>query len=142
MRPVALRAQDSKGVLYRTRCHRTERSIADHGFEVRESGLTPASAAVARAPGPDDVNAALEELRTGLQTFRSTQLAPELFFLGDVLRLNGHPGDAPPYLEEAQAIWRKNPRCNPKDLADLEAALTTTRAAVRWRAALSQRRLA
>jgi len=84
-----------------------------------------------------DVSGALEALRTGVDTFRSTlpadssQLAGGLFLLGDVLRLNGRPGEALPYLEEAHAIWRTKPPSNPKNLADLEAALAATRAAVR-----------
>ena len=100
--------------------------------------------AVARGRlAPQDLNAALEALRAGLDTLRSTLpadsslLARELFFLGDVLRLNGRPGEATPYLEEAQAIWRKRPPSNPRDLgdgsstADLEAALAATRTAQR-----------
>jgi serine/threonine-protein kinase len=98
--------------------------------------------AVARSPlAPQDLNAALEALRAALDTFRSTLpadsslLARELFFLGDVLRLNGRPAEATTYLEEAQAIWRKKPPSNPGDLgdgssiADLEAALAATRTA-------------
>jgi serine/threonine protein kinase/Tfp pilus assembly protein PilF len=84
-----------------------------------------------------DLSGALEALRTGVDTFRSTlpadssQLAGGLFSIGDVLRLNGRPGEAQPYLEEAHAIWRKNPPSKPKDLADLEAALAAARAAPR-----------
>jgi tetratricopeptide (TPR) repeat protein len=84
-----------------------------------------------------DVGGALEALRTGVDIFRATlpadssQLAGRLFLFGDVLRSNGRFGEGLPYLEEAQSIWRKNPPSNPKDLADLEAALAATRAAVR-----------
>jgi tetratricopeptide (TPR) repeat protein len=83
----------------------------------------------------DDLTGALEALRTGVDTFRSTlpadssQLAGGLFLLGDVLRLNGRPGEALPYLEEARAIWRKKPPRSLKELADLEAALAAARAA-------------
>jgi eukaryotic-like serine/threonine-protein kinase len=84
-----------------------------------------------------DLDAVLEALRNGVNTLRSTLpaesflLARELFFLGDVLRLNGRPGESLPYLEEAQAIWSKKPPSDPKDLADLEAVLAATRAASR-----------
>jgi tetratricopeptide (TPR) repeat protein len=84
-----------------------------------------------------DVSGALEALRTGVDTFRSTlpadssQLAGGLFLLGDVLRLNGRPGEALPYLEEAHTIWRKKPPSNPRNFADLKAARAATRAAVR-----------
>ena len=61
----------------------------------------------------------------------SPQLAGGLFLLGDVLRRNHRPDEALPYLEEAHAIWRKNPGRNPGDLADLEATIATTRAALR-----------
>jgi tetratricopeptide (TPR) repeat protein len=83
---------------------------------------------------PDDLKVALESIRGNVDTFRSTlpadssPLARELFFLGDVLRLNGRSGEALPYLEEAQAIWIKRPPSNTGDLADLEAALAATRA--------------
>jgi hypothetical protein len=85
----------------------------------------------------NDLSAALEALHTGVEIFRSTlpadspQLAGGLFLLGDVLRRNGRPGEALPYLEEAQAIWRKRPPNGPRDLAELEAALAATRAALR-----------
>jgi serine/threonine-protein kinase len=117
------------------------KAFGDHHPEVAESWH---DLAVARGRlNPDDLNAALEALRAGLDTLRSTLpadsslLARELFFLGDVLRLNGRPGEAAPYLEEAQAIWRKTPPSNPRDLgegssiADLEAALAAARAALR-----------
>jgi serine/threonine-protein kinase len=84
-----------------------------------------------------DSSGAIEALRTGVDTFRATlpadssQLAGGLFLLGDVLRLNGRPDEALPYLEEAHAIWRKKPPSSPKELADLEAALAATRAALR-----------
>ncbi len=91
--------------------------------------------AVARGRlAPQDLNAALEALRAQLGAFRSTlpadstPIALELFFLGDVLRRNGRPGEALPYLEESHAIWRKSPPGEAKDLADLEAALAATRA--------------
>ena len=51
------------------------------------------------------------------------------------LSINGRPREAVPYLDEAQAIWRKKPPSNAGDLgdgssiADLEAALAATRAA-------------
>jgi eukaryotic-like serine/threonine-protein kinase len=109
------------------------KAFGDHHPEVAESWH---NLAVTRGRlAPDDLNAALEAIRAGLDTFRSTLpaesslLARELFFLGDVLRRNGRPGEAMPYLEEAQAIWRKNPPGESKDLADLEAALAATRAA-------------
>ena len=85
----------------------------------------------------NDLSGALEAARTGVETFRSvpsadsSQLAGGLFFLGDVLRLNGRPPEALPHLEEAHAIWRKKPPKNPRELADLEAAIATTRAALR-----------
>jgi serine/threonine protein kinase/Tfp pilus assembly protein PilF len=111
------------------------KAFGDRHPEVAESWH---DLAVARGRlAPPDLNAALEALRTGVDTFRSTLpadsslLARELFFLGDVLRLNGRPGAAMPYLEEAHAIWRKNPPSDPRDLADLEAALAATRAAPR-----------
>jgi tetratricopeptide (TPR) repeat protein len=85
----------------------------------------------------DDVTRALEATLTGVDIFRSTlpadspRLAGGLFLLGEVLRRNDRPGEALPYLEEAHAIWRKTPPSNPRDLADLEAAIATTRAALR-----------
>jgi tetratricopeptide (TPR) repeat protein len=85
----------------------------------------------------DDVSGALEALRTGVHIFRlalpadSPQLAGGLFLFGDVLLRNARPGEALPYLEEAHAIWRKKPPKSPRDLADLEAALAATRAALR-----------
>jgi tetratricopeptide (TPR) repeat protein len=85
----------------------------------------------------DDSSGALEALRTGVATSRSTlpasssQLAGGLFLLGDVLRLNGRPGEALPYLEEAHAIWRKKPPSSPREFVDLEAALAATRVALR-----------
>jgi hypothetical protein len=84
----------------------------------------------------DNLTGALEAARTGVNIFRSTlpadspRLAGGLFLLGDVLHRNDHPEEALPYLEEAHAIWRKNPPGNPRDLADLEAAIVTTRASV------------
>ncbi len=85
----------------------------------------------------DDLSGALEALRNGIDIFRSTlppdssQLAGGLFLLGDVLRGNHRPGEALPYLEDAHAIWRKKPPSNPRNLTELEAAITTTRAALR-----------
>jgi eukaryotic-like serine/threonine-protein kinase len=85
----------------------------------------------------NDLSGALEAARTAADTFRSTipsdssQLAGGLFLLGDLLGLNGRPGEALPYLEEAYAIWRKKPPKSPRELADLEAAMATTRAALR-----------
>ena len=90
------------------------------------------------------MSGALEALRTGVDIFRSTLpadsslLAGGLFFLGDVLRLNGRPGEGRPYLEEAHAIWRKKPPNNPKDLADLEAAIAATLASLRCGGLTSQ----
>jgi hypothetical protein len=60
-----------------------------------------------------------------------SQLASGLFLLGDLLRLNGRPREALPHLEEAYAIWREKPPKNPRELADLEAAIAPTRAALR-----------
>lgn len=83
----------------------------------------------------DDVGGALEALRTGVDIFRATlpadssELAGGLFLFGNVLRLNDRQRESLPYLEEAHAIWRKNPPNDPKDLADLEAALAATRTA-------------
>ena len=111
------------------------KAFGDHHPEVTESWHDLAAARGHLAP--QDLNAALEALRTELDTFRSTLpadsslLARELFFLGDVLRLNGRPGEAMPYLQEAQTIWRKNPPGDSKDLADLEAAIAATPSAPR-----------
>jgi len=115
------------------------KALGDRHPEVSESWH---NLAVARGRlAPQDLNAALESLRAELNTLRSTLpadsslLARNLFFLGDVLRLNGRPGEAAPYLNEAQAIWHKKPPSNPKDLgdgssiADLESAIAATRAA-------------
>jgi eukaryotic-like serine/threonine-protein kinase len=127
--------------LYKRALQLRRKAFGDRHPDVAESWY---DLAVARGRlAPHDLNAALEALRTGLDTSRSTLpadsslLARELFFLGDVLRLNGRPGEALPYLEEAQAIWRRKPPSNPRDLgdgssiADLEAALAATRAAPR-----------
>jgi tetratricopeptide (TPR) repeat protein len=111
------------------------KAYGDSHPDVAESWHDLAAARGRLAPG--DLNAALESLRAGLDTFRSTRpaasflLARQLFFLGDVLRLNGRPDEALPYLEEARAIWSKKPPSDSKDLADLEAALVATRAASR-----------
>jgi tetratricopeptide (TPR) repeat protein len=111
------------------------KALGDRHPEVAESWH---DLAVARGRlDPHDLNAALEALGTGLDTFRSTLpadsflLARGLFLLGDVLRLNGRPSEALPYLEEACAIWGKKPPSSRRDLADLEAALAATRAAPR-----------
>ena len=61
----------------------------------------------------------------------SAQLAGGLVLLGNLLRLNGRSREAQPHLEEAYAIWHKKPPKNPRELADLEAAIVTTRAALR-----------
>jgi tetratricopeptide (TPR) repeat protein len=109
------------------------KAFGDRHHEVAESWHDLARGRLAL----DDLNGALEALRTGVDTFRSTlpadssQLAGGLFLLGDVLRVNGRPVEALPYLEEAHAIWRKKPPSNPRDLADLEAAHAATRAALR-----------
>ena len=85
----------------------------------------------------NDLNGALEAARTGVDTFRSVaptdsaQLAGGLVLLGNLLRLNGRSREALPHLEEAYAIWHKKPPKNPRELADLEAAIVTTRAALR-----------
>ncbi len=85
----------------------------------------------------NDLSGALEALHTGVDIFRSTvaadssQLAGGLFLLGDVLRRNNRPDEALAYLEDAHAIWRKKPPSNPKHLAELEAAMASTRAARR-----------
>ena len=47
------------------------------------------------------------------------------------LRLTGRPREALPYLEEAHAIWSRNPPKNPKELGDLEASIAAARAARR-----------
>jgi serine/threonine-protein kinase len=84
-----------------------------------------------------DASGALDAARTGVDVFRaavpadSPQLAGGLYFLGHVLRLDGRPREALPYLEEADAIWRKRPPIRPGELADLEAELVATRAALR-----------
>jgi hypothetical protein len=54
-----------------------------------------------------------------------------LFYLGDVLRLEGRLEEALPYLEEAQEIWRKKPPTDASQLADLEAAMAAARPAHR-----------
>ena len=84
-----------------------------------------------------DATGALDAARTGVDVFRaavpadSPQLAGGLYFLGHVLRLDGRPREALPYLEEADAIWRKKPPIRPGELTDLEAELAATRAALR-----------
>jgi len=47
------------------------------------------------------------------------------------LRRNDRPGEGLPYLEQAHAIWLKKPPKNRTELADLEAAIATTSAALR-----------
>jgi hypothetical protein len=85
----------------------------------------------------NDLSGPLEAARTGVDVFRSalpadnSQLAGGLFLLGDLLRRNGRPREALPHLEEAYAIWRTKPPGNPTELADLDAAIATTRAARR-----------
>jgi serine/threonine protein kinase/Tfp pilus assembly protein PilF len=138
---LSLEEGDTEGAvrLYERALALRRKAFGDRHPEVAESWH---DLAVARGRlAPQDIDAALEALRAGLGTLRSTLpadsslLARELFFLGDVLRLNGRPGEAAPYLEEAQAIWHKKPPSNPRDLgdgssiADLEAALAATRAA-------------
>jgi eukaryotic-like serine/threonine-protein kinase len=138
---LSLEEGDTEGAvrLYERALALRRKAFGDRHPEVAESWH---DLAVARGHlAPQDLNAALEALRAGLDTIRptlpadSSLLARELFFLGDVLRLNGRPGEAAPYLEEAQAIWHKKPPSNPRDLgdgssiADLEAALAATRAA-------------
>jgi hypothetical protein len=84
-----------------------------------------------------DLTGALEAIRTGVDTFRSVlpaespQLGGALFLLGDVLRRDGRPREAVSCLEEAHAILLKKPPRNPRDLAELEAALAATRAALK-----------
>jgi serine/threonine-protein kinase len=84
-----------------------------------------------------DVSGALEALGNAVETCRVTvpadgsQLASALFRLGDVLRLNGHPTEGLRFLEEAHAIWQKKSPSNATDLADLDAALAATRAALK-----------
>jgi tetratricopeptide (TPR) repeat protein len=84
-----------------------------------------------------DVTGAIEAARAGVDIFRSTlpadssRLARGLFLLGDVLRRSDRPSEALPYFEEVQAIWRKRPPIDQRDLADLEAAIATTHAALR-----------
>ncbi len=109
------------------------KAFGDRHPEVAQSWHDLASGRVALG----DTTGALAALRTGVETFRSTlpgdspQLARGLFSLGDVLRRNGRPGEALPYLEEAHSIWSKKLPSSSKDLADLEAALAATRAALR-----------
>ena len=93
---------------------------------------------VARARlGLHDTAGALEAARTGVDTFRavvapdSSDLAGGLFLLGNLLRLNGRPAEGLPYLEEAHAIWQKQPPASANDLANLDAALAATRAALK-----------
>jgi len=84
----------------------------------------------------NDRSGALEAARTAVDTFRSApdtdgpQLAGGLFLLGDLLRLSGRPHEALLYLEEAHAIWSRNPPKNPKELGDLEASIAAARAAL------------
>ena len=72
--------------------------------------------------------------RRSIACTRNKAIEPKrggLFLLGDTLRRNGRPGEGLPYLEQAQAIWLKKPPTNQRDLVDLEAAIATTRAALR-----------
>jgi serine/threonine-protein kinase len=81
----------------------------------------------------NDMRGALEAARIAVDTFRAApftegaQLAGGLFLLGDLLRLTGRPQEALPYLDEAHAIWSRNPPKNPKELGDLEAAIAAAR---------------
>jgi len=83
-----------------------------------------------------DLRGALESLTEAVDILRVTdptgspQFASALFHLGDALRLDGRLVDGLHNLEEAQAIWQKQPPRNASDLADLDAALTETRAAL------------
>ena len=109
------------------------KALGDRHPAVGESWLDLARGRVAL----HDLRGALDAARTGVDISRSTlppdhsQLAGGLFLLGDVLRRHNRPEDALPYLEEAHAIWRKKPPINPRDLADLETAIATTRAQLR-----------
>ena len=58
-------------------------------------------------------------------------LTRELLLLGDLLRLSGRPREALPHLEEAYAIWSKTPPKNPRELADVEVAIATSRSTLR-----------
>jgi eukaryotic-like serine/threonine-protein kinase len=108
-------------------------AFGDRHREVAESWHDVARARLALR----DLSGALEAARTGVDTFRSAvpadsqQLAGGLLLFGDVLRLNGRPGEALGYLEEARAIWHKTPPANPGDLADVEAALVAIRPTLR-----------
>jgi len=81
-----------------------------------------------------DLGGALDAARTAVRTFRSapstdsSQLAGGLFQLGDLLRLTGHPNEALPKLEEARAIWSRNPPKNPRERDALETSIAVTRA--------------
>ena len=107
--------------------------FGDRNVEVAESWQDLARGRLA----VHDASGALDAARTGVDVVRtavpadSSRLAGGLFFLGRVLRLDGHPREALSCLEEADAIWRKTPPSRPGDLADLEAALVATRADLR-----------
>jgi serine/threonine protein kinase len=107
--------------------------FGDRNSEVAESWRDLARGRLA----VHDATGALDAARTGVDVFRATvradspQLGGGLYFLGHVLRLDGRPREALPYLEEADAIWRKKPPSPPGELAELEAELAATRAALR-----------
>ncbi len=107
--------------------------FGDRNAEVAESWRDLARGRLA----VHDATGAVDAARTAVDVFRaavpadSPQLAGGLFFLGHVLRLDGRPREALPYLEEADAIWRKKPPSRPGDLGELQADLAATRAALR-----------
>jgi eukaryotic-like serine/threonine-protein kinase len=109
------------------------KAFGDHHRDVAESWQELARGLLA----VNDLNGALEAARTAVDTFRSapstdgSQLAGGLLLLGDLLRLSGRPREALPHLEEAYAIWSKKPPKNPRELADVEAAIATTRSTLR-----------
>jgi eukaryotic-like serine/threonine-protein kinase len=84
-----------------------------------------------------DTSGAIAAARTSVDIFRSagpsasTQLASSLVALGDILSRNGRSREALTYLEEADAIWRKTPPTDQKELNELGTVLAATRSAVR-----------
>jgi tetratricopeptide (TPR) repeat protein len=106
--------------------------LGEKHVEVGESWEDVARARLALS----DSSGALEAARSCVSTYRSVgpaasaRLPGGLLLLGDLLRRNGRAAEALPYLEEAHAIWSRNPPTVPKDRADLDAALAATRAAL------------
>ena len=84
-----------------------------------------------------DFSGATEAARKGVDSLGSAAseegppLASGLLLLGDTLQRSHHPREALAPLEQADAIWRKQPPTDPRDVSRLQAALAATRAALR-----------